>query len=369
MPSPKPQSGKSHAGKSKAAPEKAEAPRGGERLQKILATAGVASRRKAEELILDGRVQVNGQVVTEMGFKADAASDHIRVDGKLLQGPEKLRYFMLNKPKGYVTTVSDPEGRHTVMEFFHGRGRGGERLYPVGRLDYASEGLLLMTNDGTLANALTKASSHVEKIYLVKVSGRPTEEQLDQIRAGIMIDRGRPGEGRVMTAPAGVRMVRDAENPWFELTLIEGRNREIRKMFEETGHFVEKIRRIGYGPLVLDVEPGEVRELTTEEVDSLRRAAQRKRPKKVGAATRTKALTMLPKAKPARSSARGGRPGKAAFGKTARTSRSGQSERAGQGGGSRSGSGSRPGSRSGSQSGSRPGSGSGSRSGSGSGRR
>jgi len=272
-------------------------PRGGERLQKILAAAGVASRRKAEELILAGRVQVNGQVVTEMGFKADASSDHIRVDGKLLRGPEKLRYLMLNKPKGYVTTVSDPEGRHTVMELFRGRGR--ERVYPVGRLDYASEGLLLMTNDGALAHALTRASSQVQKVYLVKVSGRPTEEQLDQIRAGIMIDRGRPGEGRVMTAPAGVRMVRDGENPWFELTLIEGRNREIRKMFEEIGHFVEKIRRIGYGPLVLDVEPGEVRELTAEEVDALRRAAQQKQPLKIAPSGKTR---RLPGAKPLRSS-------------------------------------------------------------------
>jgi 23S rRNA pseudouridine2605 synthase len=246
-----------------------------ERLQKIIASAGIASRRKAEELILDGRVQVNGQVITELGTKADPAQDHIRVDGKLLQGPERLRYFMLNKPKGYVTTSSDPQGRHTVMEFFHGRGRGGERIYPVGRLDYASEGLLLMTNDGELANLLTRAASQVEKVYLVKISGRPPEGSLDQIRSGIMIDKGHPGEGRVMTAPVGLRLVREAENPWFELTLIEGRNREIRKMFEEVGHHVEKIRRVGYGPLVLDVEPGEVRELSADEVEQLRRAARR----------------------------------------------------------------------------------------------
>lgn len=252
----------------------AQAP-SGDRLQKIIAAAGLASRRKAEEIILAGRVQINGKVVTELGTKADPAHDHIRVDGKLLQGPERLRYFMLNKPKGYVTTSSDPQGRHTVMEFFHGRGRGGERVYPIGRLDYASEGLLLMTNDGELANQLTRAASQVEKVYLVKISGRPTEEGLDQIRSGIMIDKGRPGEGRVMTSPVGLRLVRSAENPWFELTLIEGRNREIRKMFEEVGHHVEKIRRVGYGPLVLDVEPGEVRELTTAEVDQLRNAARR----------------------------------------------------------------------------------------------
>jgi 23S rRNA pseudouridine2605 synthase len=259
-----------------------------ERLQKIIAAAGVCSRRKAEELILGGRVQVNGQTVTELGTKADAARDHIRVDGKLLQGAERHRYYVLNKPKGYVTTVSDPQNRPTVMQLI----RGGERVFPVGRLDYGSEGLLLMTNDGELANALTRAASKVEKTYLVKVSGKPSESGIEQLRSGIMIDRGRiaprPGagytrsgssggrEGRVLAAPAKVRLVRDAENPWYEMKLIEGRNREIRKMFEEIGHHVEKIRRVGYGPLVLDVEPGEVRELSADEVEKLKRAATRK---------------------------------------------------------------------------------------------
>ncbi|MGC8548164.1 MAG: pseudouridine synthase [Acidobacteriaceae bacterium] len=272
----------------------------GERLQKIIASAGIASRRKAEELILAGRVQINGKIVTELGTRANPAEDHIRVDGKLLQGPERLRYFMLNKPKGYVTTSSDPQGRHTVMEFFHGRGRGGERVYPVGRLDYASEGLLVMTNDGELANQLTRASSQVKKVYLVKISGRPPEESLDQIRNGIMIDKGRPGEGRVMTAPVSLTLVRNAENPWFELTLIEGRNREIRKMFEEVGHHVEKIRRVGYGPLVLDVEPGEVRELSGEEVEQLRHAAQRSKrssPKSPAKSASRSRAAALPKAR------------------------------------------------------------------------
>lgn len=243
-----------------------------ERLQKILAAAGVCSRRKAEELIQAGQVQVNGKVVTELGTKADASRDHIRVNGKLLHGAERARYFMVNKPKGYVTTASDPQNRPTVMQLI----RRGERVFPVGRLDYASEGLLLMTNDGELANALTRAAAKVEKKYLVKVSGRPSERGLEQIREGIMIERGKPGsqEGRVLTAPAKVRLFRDAENPWYELTLIEGRNREIRKMFEEVGHHVEKIRRIGYGPLVLDVEPGEARELTEAEVEKLRRVAR-----------------------------------------------------------------------------------------------
>jgi 23S rRNA pseudouridine2605 synthase len=266
-----------------------------ERLQKIIAAAGIASRRKAEELILSGRVQLNGQTVTELGTKADPAHDHIRVDGKLLQGPERPRYVVLNKPKGYITTASDPEHRPTVMALV----KGGERLFPVGRLDYTSEGLLLMTNDGDLANALTRAAARVEKTYLVKVSGKPSDSALNQLRHGVMIDRGsqvrpqirpesqkpsrirqaeqpRHNEGRVMTAPARIRLLRDAENPWYELILIEGRNREIRKMFEEVGHHVEKIRRVGYGPLILDLEPGRSRDLTLDEVAALRRAAEGK---------------------------------------------------------------------------------------------
>jgi 23S rRNA pseudouridine2605 synthase len=241
-----------------------------ERLQKILAAAGVASRRGAEAMIEQGRVEVNGKVVTVMGTKADAARDHIRVDGKLLQGPERHRYFVLNKPRGYVTTVKDPEGRPTVMQFF---GKMKERLYPVGRLDYLSEGLLVVTNDGELANRLTKASSGVEKTYLVKVSGQPTEAELNILRGGVAIERGRPGSPQVRTSPARIRQVRQGDNPWYEVTLIEGRNRELRKMFEEIGHFVEKIRRVGYGPLVLDQEPGSLRELQPEELAALRRSA------------------------------------------------------------------------------------------------
>jgi 23S rRNA pseudouridine2605 synthase len=181
---------------------------------------------------------------------------------------------VLNKPKGYVTTVSDPEGRPTVMHFFAGE---HERLYPVGRLDYLSEGLLLVTNDGELANKLTKASSGVEKTYLVKVAGQPSEDGLAALRAGVVIERGRGiGSGRVRTAPAQIRQVRQGDNPWYEVIVIEGRNRELRKMFEEIGHHVEKIRRIGYGPLVLDQEPGKLRELEPEEVHSLRLASEGK---------------------------------------------------------------------------------------------
>jgi 23S rRNA pseudouridine2605 synthase len=255
------------------------------RLQKILAQSGIASRRHAEELITQGRVQVNGKVVTELGSKADAHRDHIRVDGKLIHGSERQRYFMLNKPKGYVTTVSDPEGRPTIMEFFS---KTRERLYPVGRLDYLSEGLLLVTNDGELANKLTRAASGVEKTYLVKVSGQPTEEALDRLREGVAIAKGAPASGPVQTAPAQIQPFRPGkpggkrgpsrpvDNPWYEVVLIEGRNRELRKMFEEIGHHVEKIRRVGYGPLVLDLEPGKIRELSPEEVEDLRKAAEGK---------------------------------------------------------------------------------------------
>jgi 23S rRNA pseudouridine2605 synthase len=240
-----------------------------ERLQKIIATAGVASRRKAEELITSGHVQVNGTTITELGSKADAETDHIRVNGKLLQREQQRHvYLLLNKPKGYVTTMNDPEKRPTVMDLV--RGVKG-RVYPVGRLDYASEGLLLLINDGELANRLMKAASHVPKTYVVKVAGTPTEEAIAKLRAGISIatDDGK----RVRTGPAAVRIVKQAANPWYEITLIEGRNRQIRRMFEAVGHHVEKIKRVRYGPLTLDVPPGEYRSLTLKEVQRLKSAS------------------------------------------------------------------------------------------------
>ena len=239
-----------------------------ERLQKIIAAAGVASRRKSEDLITSGRVLVNGQVVTELGTKADPEQDHIRVDGKLLHGPERYTYVVLNKPKGYVTTVSDEKKRPTVMDLV-GKVKG--RVYPVGRLDWASEGLLLMTNDGELANALMKASSNVPKVYVVKVAGQPDEAKLDKLRRGVSIAE--KGGRRVRTAPAKIRLIREGDNPWLEVTIIEGRNRQVRKMFEEVGHHVEKIRRVRYGPLALDVPPGDWRNLTLLEVAKLKTAA------------------------------------------------------------------------------------------------
>jgi len=242
-----------------------------ERLQKIIAAAGIASRRKAEELISQGRVSVNGQIVSQLGTKADTDHDHIRVDGKLLRAPDRLTYLLLNKPRGYVTTVSDPEHRPTVMDLLRSV---RARVYPVGRLDYASEGLLLLTNDGELARTLMSAASHVPKTYLVKVSGTPSAESLERLRRGVRIREGeKPGTKQVMTAPARIKLVREAENPWYEITLIQGRNRQIRRMFEAVGHHVEKIKRVRYGTLQLDVAPGEFRHLTSGEVARLKSAA------------------------------------------------------------------------------------------------
>jgi 23S rRNA pseudouridine2605 synthase len=236
-----------------------------ERLQKLIAAAGLASRRKAEELITAGRVTINGAIVTELGTKADPATDKITVDGAALQPREQLLYFLLHKPKGYVTTASDPEGRPTVLDLMK---TVPARVYPIGRLDYASEGLLLMTNDGAVAQKLTKAGSHVEKTYLVKVSGHPNEQDIARLRAGITIelDDGR----RVKTSPARIRLAEDALNPWYEVVLIEGRNRQIRRMFDRIGHHVEKIKRIKLGPLTLDVPPGKFRPLTQKEVAKLK---------------------------------------------------------------------------------------------------
>src|SRR5208282_1116202 len=205
---------------------------------------------KAEEIIAAGRVTLNGQVVTEQGTKADPLTDTICVDGKPLHRPQRFVYFLLNKPKGYVTTVSDPEGRPTVMELL---GDLPERVYPVGRLDYASEGLLLLTNDGTLAQKLTKAGSHIPKTYLVKISGKPDEKSIQRLRAGVIIplEDGR----RVKTSPAQIRLIEDAPNPWYEVVLIEGRNRQIRRMFQQVGFLVEKIKRTQLGRLTCYVPP------------------------------------------------------------------------------------------------------------------
>ncbi len=233
-----------------------------ERLQKILSRAGVTSRRKAEQLIVEGRVAVNGTIVTELGTKADLGRDHIKVDGKLLRPPHRLVYLVLNKPHGVVTTVTDPEGRPTVMDLVRGV---RERVYPVGRLDYASEGLLLLTNDGEFAHRVTAASTHVPKTYLVKVNGLLTGEQEAKFRAGV------PLHGK-KTAPAGLRIVRRGANPWYEVRLIEGRHHQIREMFRSFGRLVEKLRRVRIGFLELGgLKSGELRPLTSGELARFRK--------------------------------------------------------------------------------------------------
>src|ERR1700733_16320087 len=204
-----------------------------ERLQKILAHAGITSRRKAEELIVAGRVSVNGATVTELGSKADLEHDHVKVDGKLLHKPKRFPYIALNKPKGVVTTVSDPEGRQTVMHLLRGV---RERVFPVGRLDYHSEGLLLLTNDGEFAHRLTAPANHVTKTYVVKVNGALTEAQEKQFREGI------PMHGR-KTAPAELKRIKQGTNPWYEVKITEGRQNQIRIMFKHFGKLVEKLRR------------------------------------------------------------------------------------------------------------------------------
>ena len=237
-----------------------------ERLQKILSQAGVASRRQAEKIITEGRVTVNGAVITELGSKADLATDHIKVDGKLLRAPKNQVYIALNKPRGTVTTVTDPEGRETVMDIVRGV---KERVYPVGRLDYHSEGLLLLTNDGDLANRIMSAHSHLMKTYLVKVTGVLDEESAQRFRDGV------PLMGR-RTLPAGLRLMQKAENPWYEVKLSEGRNNQIRMMFKHFGKLVEKLKRVRIGPLDLGaLKPGEYRYLSDEEVKKLKRALER----------------------------------------------------------------------------------------------
>jgi 23S rRNA pseudouridine2605 synthase len=237
-----------------------------ERLQKILSRAGVASRRKAEQMILEGRVAVNGALVTELGVKADLDRDHIKVNGRLLRPPRHLLYIALNKPVNRVTTVSDPEGRPTVMDLVRGV---KERVYPVGRLDYHSEGLLLLTNDGDFANALMAKATHIEKTYLVKTNGSLTHDQEQQFRGGV------PLGGR-RTLPAGLKLVRRALNPWYEVRLFEGRKNQIRLMFNHFGLLVEKLKRVRIGFLELGaLKPGEFRYLTPQEVERFRRLIAR----------------------------------------------------------------------------------------------
>ena len=238
-----------------------------ERLQKILSQAGVASRRHAEKMILEGRVFINGAAVTELGSKADLERDHIKVDGKLLHAPKRLVYIALYKPDSTVTTVNDPEQRATVMDLLRGV---KERVYPVGRLDYHSEGLLLLTNDGEMANAIMSATTHLPKTYVVKANGTLTAEQEEQFRRGVPLSGQR-------TLPAGLKLIHAAQNPWYEVRLFEGRNHQIRLMFRHFGLLVEKLRRVRVGPIELGpLKPGQFRHLTEDELARLRRALRPK---------------------------------------------------------------------------------------------
>lgn len=230
------------------------------RLQKYMAECGVASRRKAEEMIAEGRVTVNSVKITEMGTQVEEG-DEVRVDGQVIRPETEKRYVMYHKPAGEVTTVSDPEGRRCVLDHFRDY---PVRLYPVGRLDYDSEGLLLLTNDGTLTERMLHPSHQVDKTYLARVTGSVTMDEVRQLRSGVMLDDHK-------TAPAKVRVIKlEAEAAVVLVTIHEGRNRQVRRMFEETGHQVTQLRRVRFGPLDLgDLPRGKWRELTAEEVRSL----------------------------------------------------------------------------------------------------
>jgi len=232
-----------------------------ERLQKIIAEAGITSRRKAEQLIVQGRVAVNGQVVSELGSKADAARDRIVVDGRPLKRQGRRLYLLLNKPPGYVSTVSDPQHRPTVISLVRDI---KERVYPVGRLDYHSSGLMLLTNDGDLANFLMSPKSGVPRTYHVKLESQTGEAEIKKLEMGIVLDGRR-------TAPCQIRLLASGEKPWYEITLVEGRYHQVRRMFERIGQGVVKLKRVRIAFLTdHGLAPGRFRELKAAEVKRLR---------------------------------------------------------------------------------------------------
>ena len=246
-----------------------------QRLQKIISAAGVASRRLAEELIAQGRVEVNGTTVTTLGTKADPESDEIRVDGRRIKEQKRKRYILLYKPRGYVTTRSDPQGRPTVMDLLKGV---KEYVYPVGRLDYDSEGLLLLTNDGELAARLMHPSHEIEKVYEARVRGVPAAEDLDRLARGVVLDGERTAPAKVRIADRPVKtMASGTEQTFVEIVLHEGRQRQVRRMFDSIGHPVARLRRVRIGPIVDEQIPiGHWRELDQQELTRLRRAAKLK---------------------------------------------------------------------------------------------
>jgi len=243
-----------------------------ERIQKILSSAGICSRREAESLIIEGRVKVNGHVVSELGTKADPDEDVIKVGNKVVRSAAPKVYLLLNKPRGCVTTVSDPQGRTTVIELL---GKTGRRVYPVGRLDYDTEGLLLLTNDGEFANAVMHPSREVPKTYQVKVSGVLTDSDLRRLAAGIRLKEGVTGAAKVR------KMKLTDANSWIEMTIHEGWYRQVRRMCEMVGHPVLKIKRTKVGPLDLKGLPlGSFRELVPSEVRAMMTLAGKETPEK-----------------------------------------------------------------------------------------
>lgn len=248
----------------------AETPEGPVRLQKLLSMAGVASRRAAEALILEGRVTVNGQVVTALGTRATQGVDDVRLDGRRVKAAPAARYILLNKPKGFVTTRRDPQGRRTVMDLLAGV---REYVYPVGRLDYDTEGLLLLTSDGDLAARLTHPRHDVPRVYEAIVTGVPDDETIDTLRRGVYLDDRRTREAGV--ARGATLQTGAVPTTKLVLTLYEGRNRQVREMCAQVGHPVRSLQRVRYGPLTLRGLPvGAWRDLTPAEVDQLKQATR-----------------------------------------------------------------------------------------------
>jgi len=234
-----------------------------ERIQKILAKAGVASRREAERMIVEGRVTVNGMMIETLGFKADPSKDHIKVDGKRLTPFEPKVILLLNKPRGYLSTVKDPKGRPTIMDLLKNM---KWRIYPVGRLDFDAEGLLLLTNDGDLAHLLSHPRFSIPKTYLVKVTGIPEEKKLTRLRRGVRLE---DGEAKAVLCS----LIQQREkNSWVRVVVTEGRNRLVKRMFSAIGHSVLKLKRIEYGPIKLgDLPFGQIRTLTPEEMEKIKK--------------------------------------------------------------------------------------------------
>jgi len=242
-----------------------------ERLQKLISQAGITSRRAAEELILNGRVTVNGQVVAELGSKADPATDRIAVDGKPLKFSARHLYILLNKPTGYITALKDSQDRPLVTDLLKGV---EERVYPVGRLDYNTEGLLLLTNDGEWANRLMHPRHEVEKEYHVRVRGKVLEQQMKRMAGGVELEEG-------VTAPAMVRLIKSGDqNDWISVTIHEGRNRQVRRMCEAVSLSVVRLKRVRYGSLEIGtLKTGQFRYLTEAEVKGLLEPGQAPQPK------------------------------------------------------------------------------------------